>query len=309
MLLQHGCTSVIDIESVPELLPEVYQSAPLNVLSCLEMTGVRGGRRPEEILHEAESHAGRIEASGRPAGFSPHALYSTPDGLIERTVQKAKQTGRLVTMHVAESASEFELYTNGRGAMFDWLSPQRSLSDAGKGTPVQQLARRGVLHRGFLAVHANYLVPDDIELLAENEVTVVHCPRSHNYFRHAAFPLDDLMKAGVNVCLGTDSLATVRTGRRSDVELDLFAEMRALQKSNPGLAPEALLRMATVQASQIGFGLERRGRMEPDCLADLIAVSCSGSEKQALEAVIQHREPVVFSMIEGRQAIGQEWES
>lgn len=41
MLERTGCTTVADIEAVPELLPEVWSSTSLRVFSFLEMTGVR----------------------------------------------------------------------------------------------------------------------------------------------------------------------------------------------------------------------------------------------------------------------------
>ena len=39
--------TVADIEAVPELLPEVWQSTPLRVWSFLEMTGIRSRRQPK----------------------------------------------------------------------------------------------------------------------------------------------------------------------------------------------------------------------------------------------------------------------
>src|SRR5882724_6125319 len=52
MLLRTGTTTVGDIESVPELLPEVWGATLLRVISFLEMTGIRTRREPKRILQE-----------------------------------------------------------------------------------------------------------------------------------------------------------------------------------------------------------------------------------------------------------------
>jgi cytosine/adenosine deaminase-related metal-dependent hydrolase len=67
---------------------------------------------------------------------------------------------------------------------------------------VQHLERHGYLADHLLAVHVNYLVPGDAALLERRGVSVAHCPRSHAFFRHRRFPLQELAGAGVNLCLG-----------------------------------------------------------------------------------------------------------
>src|SRR5678815_1455872 len=56
MLLRNGTTTVADVESVPELLPEVLEATPLRVISFLEMTGIRSRRQPRAILQESVKH-------------------------------------------------------------------------------------------------------------------------------------------------------------------------------------------------------------------------------------------------------------
>ena len=48
-----GTTTVADIESVPELLPEVWLATPLRVFSFLELTGVKSRREPRLLLDHA----------------------------------------------------------------------------------------------------------------------------------------------------------------------------------------------------------------------------------------------------------------
>ena len=145
------------------------------------------------------------------ASLSPHAPYSTLPELLRLSAEIARERNWRITTHVAESEQEFEMFMHARGKMFDWLQRnERDNSDCGLGSPVAHLARNGLLGENLLAIHVNLLAPGDAELLGEHQVHVVHCPRSHDYFRHPPFPRRQLADAGVNLCLGTDSLSTVR---------------------------------------------------------------------------------------------------
>jgi cytosine/adenosine deaminase-related metal-dependent hydrolase len=299
MLLRSGVTTVGDIEAVPELLPEVWSSTPLRVGSFLEMTCVRSQRDPGAILQEAAAKIAALRPERGFAGLSPHALYSTTPDLLRASAELAARHHWRVTMHVAESIEEFEMYACGRGAFFDWLQNQRNMSDCGQGTPVEQVRRRGLLNERFLAIHANYLQPADVEALARSRV--VHCPRSHAYFRHQRFPCDELAAARVNICLGTDSLASVAPAR-PPAELSLFAEMQAFAGANPGVTPAAILRLATCNGAR-ALGLEGRvGEIAQNSFADLITIPFSGDIGLAEAAVVQHLGDVAGSMINGKWA-------
>src|SRR5262249_27058176 len=155
-----------------------------------------------------------------------------------------------LTTHVAESEQEFQLFMYRQGPMAEWLKGQRDLSDCGNCSPVQYLERCGYLSPYLLAAHVNHLWRDDAALLGKRGVSVAHCPRRHAYFRHLMFPLEELVRARVNLCLGTDSLASVLKPRRQRIELSLFAEMQAMAAKAPDLAPKEILKMATVNGAR-----------------------------------------------------------
>ena len=273
MLVRTGTTTVADIESVPDLLPEVWDATPLRVFSFLEMTGIRSRRDPEGVLQEAVE---KIESLSHPrcsAALSPHAPYSTLPGLLRLSAETARARGWRLCTHVAESEQEFEMFMHARGAMHNWLQRNaRDMSDCGLGSPVQHLADSGMLGENLLAIHVNLLARGDAALLGKHHVHVVHCPRSHDYFGHPAFQFRQLADAGVNICLGTDSLATVRLRGKPKPELDMFGEMRALAAWEPGLSPTDILRMATVNGAR-ALGLAAQiGELSKKALADLIAI-------------------------------------
>ena len=304
MLLRTGTTTVGDIENVPELLPDVWEATPLRVVSFLEMTGIRSRRDPKMILQEAARRIDTLPAGRCRAGLSPHAPYSTVPELVRLSADMARRRKWPMAIHLAESAQEFEMFVDGHGDMFDWLRrSQRDMSDCGWGSPVQHLERCGALRDNLLAIHVNYLAEKDAALLARRRVNIVHCPRSHAYFRHDAFPLRALTRRGINLCLGTDSLASVHKTRRETLELNLFEEMRAFAGNHPKAAPNRILQMVTINAAR-ALGLKGEvGELSPTSFADLIAVPFSGKPAHVYDAVLHHADNVTASMIEGQWAI------
>lgn len=300
MLLRSGVTTVVDIEAVPELLPDVTRSTPLRVISCLELLSVRAKRSARQLVDAATQ---KLESlSLELAGLSPHAPYSTSPELLRVAASAARERNWLLTTHVAESADEFQMYSEACGAMFDWLKPQRNMSDCGIRSPVAQLAHCEALSSGFLAVHANYLAPGDAELLARSGASVVHCPRSHAFFGHRPFPLEELAHAGVNLCLGTDSMATMRKSRSEPMALNLFSEMRTAARNFPVLSPQGIVAMATTNAARAIGRPHDLGRLAPGALADLIAVG-GDSSSNPYETVVNRRNDVLASMVRGTWVI------
>jgi cytosine/adenosine deaminase-related metal-dependent hydrolase len=301
MLLRNGTTTVGDIEALPALLPDAWNRTPLRVFSFLEMTGIRSRRQPATVLHEALTHIKRLKHKRCKAWLSPHAPYSTLPELLKLTAATARRRRWRVSTHVAESDQEFEMFMHGQGEMHDWLKRNdRNDSDCGLGSPVQHLARSGALSSALLAIHVNYLASGDADLLARHRVHVVHCPRSHAYFRHQAFPYEALEGAGCKLSIATDSLASVIQSGRQPLELNLFEEMREFARRFPAVPPESILRMATVNPAH-ALGQKHLGELLPGARADLIALP--RHDKDPLESILHHQGPVNASMINGRWAI------
>lgn len=307
MLLRSGTTTCADIEAVPELLPQVWESTPLRIVSFLEMTCVKSRLSPDAVLRRAVDRIARLPSGKSFAGLSPHALYSTTPELMANAARVARERGWRVCAHVSESSEEFEMFRHGAGAMFKWIARNdRDMDDCGARSPVRQLAELEVLGPNLLAIHANYLDPDDPGLLADHGVSVVHCPRSHAYFEHRPFPHPSLAKAGVNLCLGTDSLATVETPSNGHPQLNLFEEMRVFLSSTPGVSPEEVVRMATVCGAR-ALGLEGEvGELRPGTAADLIVLPYIGGSEGVHDYITHYEDIVEGSMIGGRWVIAPE---
>jgi len=308
MLLRTGTTTVADFEAVPELLPNAWTATPLRVLSFLELTGVKSRRNPRAILRNALARIKSLPSGRCRAVLAPHAPYSTVPELLRLSGRTAHRRKWPLSIHVAESLQEFEMFTEGRGELFDWLQRnERTMSDCSLGSPIRHLERTGVLEKNLLAVHVNYLGENDAALLGRKKVSVAHCPRSHAYFRHRKFPFRELARAKVNICLGTDSLATVYKKRKDSVELNLFEEMRTFADVHPRLDPEKILRMTTVNAARALGMAGQTGEIAEGALADLIAVPFAGKIADVYDAVLHHRGDVAASMIDGQWALAPEF--
>lgn len=296
-LLATGTTTVADMEAVPELIPEVWSATPLRIHSFVELINVRGQQHLEDQVNEATD---RLRAHPNPRGglgLSPHAHYSTNQTLLSAASAKNLP----LAIHVAESKTEAQMYREGKGRMFNWLQRNgRDMSDCNGESPVQLLHQLDLLNDRLLAVHCNYLDDHDIDLLGQQQVNVVHCPHSHAYFGHDKFRAEDLAKAGVNISLGTDSLATTRKKKRSKPTLNLFDEMSRFQDTNPSIAPESIVRMVTINGAK-ALGVEgNRGELKSNADADLLSIEWHGDTDSLPAAIVASAGSGMRSMIAGQ---------
>ena len=303
MLLHSGVTTVADIETVPELLPEMWQATPLRLVSFREIIGLRSRFAVKELVGSAVAAWEALPDDRHRVGLSPHAPYTTSPELLELSAHACAQRNWPLTTHLSESDEEFDMFNSARGPLYDWLKSQRDMSDCGLGSPVRHLERLHYLSDRLLAVHVNYLGPGDAAALGSHGVHVVHCPRSHAYFNHQPFPRAELARTGVNLCLGTDSLATVLKARAQPLELNLFSEMTALAGAAPELSPLEIVKMATINGAAALGRKGEFGELSPGALADLILLPCAEKSANPYEAVVHHPGAVLGSMIDGRWAV------
>jgi len=134
----------------------------------------------------------------------------------------------------------------------------------------------GLLGPDLLAVHVNYLATGDVDLLARTRTSVAHCPRSHDYFNHDAFSYDTLTKANVNVCLGTDSLASTRKANGKEPVLNLWNEMRLFGSNHAGVSPREIFELVTLNPAK-AFGKSNSiGQLKTSAQADVTVMAYTG---------------------------------
>ena len=275
-----GTTTVANLTAFPDLVPEIH--APIRTWWFAELIDVRAPDRASEIADLA------IESlkCAQNWGLAPHALFTASNDLYRRSEEVARRENVLLTTHLAESSEEMEMFHNASGPLYEFLKGiGRQMDDCGNETPLELflhlIGRAGSPNRPravavnrpylpWIIAHLNELAESDFELLEKSKTKfhVVHSPRSHDYFKHNQFHFERLHSLGFNICLGTDSLASNKT-------LSLFAEMRAFQRSEPGISADEILKMVTVNPAMALHQENVIGRIRPGFCADLVAVQCS----------------------------------
>jgi len=196
-------------------------------------------------------------ASDTRLGVSPHAPYTVTRAAYDACVEFAPAFP--LTTHLAESHAERQFIADARGPKRELLEAMNLWSesvaaDIGDGVhPIQHLAV--VLERApWLVAHVNDADDAGIATLARTNTSVAYCPRSSAYFGTDAefgpHRYRDMLAAGVNVCLGTDSIVNLDTPGR----IAVLDEMRLLV-TRDGLDPATALAMGTTHGAR-ALGLE-----------------------------------------------------
>ena len=291
-----GTTTLANLTGFPELVSRIQP--PIRTWWFAELIDVREPSRANEIVDAALE---KLKSTER-WGPAPHAPFTASAKLYRRCEEIARSEDVPLTTHLAESREEMSMFRDARGPLYEFLKEiGRDMSDCRQRTPLghfSEILRDSSTSVGmtqnWLVAHLNELVDDDFDLLARSttKFSIVHCPRSHEYFGHSPFQFDKLCEHGFNVCLGTDSLA-------SNDDLSLFAEMRAFQKEFPNVSPEEVLKMVTVNGARALRQETVLGKIRSEFLADLVAVPCARSTS-AFEEIVEFDRPVSWSMIGGQ---------
>ncbi len=139
-------------------------------------------------------------------------------------------------------------------------------------SPIKNMLKQGVFKRPTFAAHCVHLSDEDIQILADNKVSVINNPGSNLKLGNGFAPVTKLLEAGVNVALGTD-------GSASNNNLNMFEEMNLaalINKAYTGIATTVpaytALQMATINGAR-ALGMEDEiGTIEVGKKADIILV-------------------------------------
>ncbi len=201
---------------------------------------------------------------GNPAtSATPHSTYSLQDDIFKSICRDGNPAP--LSIHFMETPAEQELY-DGHGALHDWYLTQGFECDfLHYGSPAERVAASVPRDRSVLLVHCCCVGQRDIDIIMEHFTAPVYwvlCPRSNGYISGLAPDTGLLRRNGLNVCVGTDSLA-------SNSSLSMLDEMKAL-----GDVPlDELLTWATRNgAAALGMG-DSLGSIEEGRECGLCAIS------------------------------------
>ncbi|UCD30066.1 MAG: amidohydrolase family protein [Planctomycetota bacterium] len=269
-----GVTTLADIGAGPYVLRQ-WSRAPINTVGFLEVLGVGPmlcndhlrsfGKVTELFQSIADVDSGE---NLKRVGISPHAPYSTDISIYREAVHFVGQTGRHICTHLAETREELQFLSDGTGPLRDLLERfglwDGSFEPPGC-SPVEYVRQLGLLEHDPLLVHVNYVDDKDLGLLAEHQCSIAFCPRSQRYFEHEPHRYREMLARGINVCIGTDSLA-------SNDSLSVLDELRFLRSQDQKISNRQLLEMGTIAGAGALKSDGQIGTLESGKKADLAVV-------------------------------------
>lgn len=284
-----GVALVGDIAGVRSLVPaEVMRETGMCGVSFVEVFGIGRGKAPAIEFIEQFDATNPREAGGVTLGLQPHAPYSCEAPVYAA----AAKTGRPLTTHLAETLEELRYVKDGDGPLADMLRAIGVWDDSIRphgGHSVDMLVD-AIGGMPILAAHLNYVTDAALDRLSRSRISVVYCPRASAYFGHphgghSPHRYQEMLEAGIEVALGTDSVICLDTPDR----ISPLDEMRHLFRRD-GAAPRTLLRMATT-AGATALGAD------PDLfsftagrIAGILALHAPGESGRAPFEVALHRD-------------------
>ena len=261
-LIAGGCTTVLD-STTDGSSEAILVEAGLRTIQFHEVLGLTR-ERAEPILSRA------LEFTRLPGHYlNPHAPYSVGPWLRQqlRTLPRGQFPQ---AWHLAESADEDELFRHATGSIADFLRrfglpfPYEEMPGV---SPAEFLQREGLMDDCDLAFHGNQLSDREAAWFTAPR-GLVHCPGTQRWFQRSPAPLRKWLDAGVNLCLGTDSLA-------SSDSLSMLANLHIAAKQHPDITSDELLRMVCWNPAQVSLvkNIGLTGTLEPGALADFVALT------------------------------------
>jgi cytosine/adenosine deaminase-related metal-dependent hydrolase len=176
--------------------------------------------------------------------------------------------------HLAETPDEAEFLSKHSGPcreLWDYLGAWDEQVPTTTGGPIRFAAIAGLLDYPTLLAHVNYCDNDEMAMLAASPCSVVYCPRTHAYFDHPPHRWREMLAAGINVAIGTDSCA-------SSPDLNLVDDLRLIHQLCPDVSATVLWELATLRGARAIQREASVGSLAPGKWADFVAFKAGGRD-------------------------------
>lgn len=228
------------------------------VAQVVEKTGMRaalgyGIIESEDIEAKLKHRAEFVKrwnnkAEGRiTAMYAPHSAITCSKELLIKLKELSHRDHARIHIHVLETKEERHL-----------MKTKYNMST------ISLLNSINFLDSDVLLAHCTCVSNNDMNILKDTKVNVVHCPTSNMVLGTGRAPVVEMMKKGINVAIGTDSVA-------SGWNLNMWKEMCNASLLHPKLLLD-VLEMATVNAAKalnINAGELKTGKLADIILVDL----------------------------------------
>lgn len=255
-MIRSGVTSFADMYFFMDEVAEAVEKTGIRANLSRGMVGDEtvGAQKLAESMEFYKCWNGK--ADGRiQVDIAPHAPYSCEKPFLEHIVETNKTEQCRMHIHLSETSKEVADSFDEKGV-----------------SPIAYVDSLGLFQYPTIAAHCVHVSDEDIAILADKKVNVVHNPGSNLKLGNGFAPIQKMMAAGVNVALGTD-------GSSSNNNLNLFEEMhlaamvhKAVHEDPTAIPAYTALEMGTVNGAK-ALGLENKvGQIKVGYLADLIMI-------------------------------------
>lgn len=201
--IKHGTTTLIDHHASPkfidgslDVIAEDMERAGVRGSLCYEVTdrnGIAGAKAgiKENVRFLRKCSDRNIGKSSLIAGsFGLHASLTVSEATLE-TCAESLPAGMGIHIHVAE----------------DIVDEVDSLNKSGKRV-VDRLHHFGLLGQNSIAVHAVHIDAKEMSILAHTGTWVTHQPRSNMNNAVGISRVEEMIRMGIPVCIGTDGFSS-----------------------------------------------------------------------------------------------------
>lgn len=234
-----------------------------------------------DIMHWREE----VDPSRITIGVAPAALYICHPSVFGRVAEFAERENMPMAMHLAGSREEYNFTKYGSSTFsVHGMDSKRGFVEIPPWLPTGASPVRYALNWGafetsnMLAIHCVQVDEEDLKKLKEYDVAVGVCPRCNAQLGMGVAPVNEFLRAGLRMGLGTDSPAATDS-------TDMLAEMRLgmlIQRAvNPNefLDSSTMLEVATLGGARALRLDDKIGSLDVGKCADIIAVDLSSSHQ------------------------------
>jgi cytosine/adenosine deaminase-related metal-dependent hydrolase len=286
-----GTAALGDVGNTLAAMPGIV-AAGLRGTIFHELLGSRETRTGDALADAAAERAAASKAHPWPVGLgyvpAPHAPYSADPDLLRRIFAAAARTGLPTSIHVAEDADEIALLRDG-GGRWPAVLEAMGVNPAARVprlAPVAYLAALGAFAAPAppLLVHMVHASDEDRRLAHAAGATVVLCPRSNLHIGDRLPDVPALLADGLDLAIGTDSLA-------SSPDLSLFGEIATLHARFPAVPARRWLEASTIGGAH-ALRLEACGALTPGRRPGVLDVQVDDLAAP-LEALVRNPAPIL----------------
>ena len=312
--LSSGITTVADITTTGAACTATQKLGMRSVI--YREVGAMDKRRVDYAMRVAENDImhWREEVDGDriTIGIAPAAMYVCHPSVFAKVSEFARRENVPVAMHMAGNREEFNFIKYGSSPFsVHTMDQKRGYVEIPPWLPTGTTPVRYALNWGafesdnVLAIHCVHVDDKDVQKLKEYDVAVASCPRCNAQLGMGVAPVNEFLRAGLRLGLGTDSpAATDSTDMLTEMRLGMLVQ-RAVDV-NEFLDSSTMLEMATMGGARALRLDDKIGSLDVGKRADVIAVDLSGSHQtpttDPVSAVVNTctATDVLMTMVDGK---------